>query len=243
MAHPTHQRRDTGLTLIELLVVVSIIVLLIAMLLPALGKAREPARQAVCASNARQQGAAIFAYTVDFGARFPNHHPSVPKSNVLFIGTRGYSNLPPVNSPHAANSVGADRRPVNPYINVPRSSDPNRDVDVARCPSNKGTPDVWNDPSVTTYYLFGNSYVYNYYAPTPSRPNTLSAVKVGGVKQPDFTVLTGGAALWNYWQGADRGHRWHDPNKPTANVVFVDGHTAYVPIGWGTTTEFYTFFP
>lgn len=52
-------------TLIELLVVISIIALLIAILLPALGAARRSARNIQCASNARQLTIAWMTFAVD----------------------------------------------------------------------------------------------------------------------------------------------------------------------------------
>ena len=59
-------RPDRAFTLIELLVVVAIIALLISILLPSLGKAREQARTTVCANGVRQWGMALQYYENDY---------------------------------------------------------------------------------------------------------------------------------------------------------------------------------
>ena len=62
-----------GFTLIELLVVIVIIGIIIALLTPALGRAREGARCAFCANNLRQFGIALYLYLDEHDNKFPDH--------------------------------------------------------------------------------------------------------------------------------------------------------------------------
>lgn len=63
--HPM-RRRARGFTLIELLVVIAIIAVLVAILLPALKKARDAAKMTACLANLRQLGVYGEMYRADW---------------------------------------------------------------------------------------------------------------------------------------------------------------------------------
>lgn len=68
----SHREGGKGFTLIELLVVVAIIAILVAMLLPALGVAKEKARRTQCVNNLRQLTVAMHLYADDNRQRLPS---------------------------------------------------------------------------------------------------------------------------------------------------------------------------
>ena len=81
--------RTIAFTLIELLVVISIIALLIALLLPALGRAKETARIALCASGEHQMAVAFHSYGADNGGYLPPGSGYIPYGSVPNIGVWG----------------------------------------------------------------------------------------------------------------------------------------------------------
>ena len=94
-----------GFTLIELLVVISIIALLVGILLPALGAAREASRNVKCLSGTRQLATAFNA----FSAEHADHLPGNKWSGNAFYASQPWKgawlgNVAP-GSPNAGNTI------------------------------------------------------------------------------------------------------------------------------------------
>jgi prepilin-type N-terminal cleavage/methylation domain-containing protein len=103
-----------GFTLIELLVVIAISALLVGLLLPSLGAAREAARVGACASNQRQLVAAVLLYAGDHDDRAAPGAADFRANLTRWHGSRestGGAFIPPGGSltPYLGGSDGVSR--------------------------------------------------------------------------------------------------------------------------------------
>src|SRR5689334_8707649 len=116
-------KASRAFTLIELLVVIAIIAILAAMVLPALGKAKEKAKATSCLSNLKQWGIASHMYA-------NAHNDSLPPEGSFFPGNSPQTHAWYVQLPLEMKAPA--------YFDMPWRT--NSDADVGRsvyiCPSN-----------------------------------------------------------------------------------------------------------
>ena len=121
------RRSSKAFTLIELLVVVAIIALLIAILLPALGKVRETAKRATCAANLKGQGSSFAIYAAQFGDQLPRDTTS-GGINWLWDEADFFSDqLLNVNPLNATSSDNMQKQSVRRLFYCPSNTDQNVD--------------------------------------------------------------------------------------------------------------------
>ncbi len=163
--------RVQGFTLIELLVVIAIIAILASILLPALSRAREAARRAMCQSNLKQFGVVFNMYASESRG---NAYPPKPPYSSVRPDTRS---SPLWSSPWAA-SIYPDYLTDMGVAQCPSDSggDPGWAHVLDRAPNDGGDFDSWkamaleaDDMVSFDYYLsgeLGRSYAYKGYLAT-----------------------------------------------------------------------------
>lgn len=118
--------KKSGFTLVELLVVVSIIALLSAFAVPAVLQALTAGKRTACASNMRQIGTAMLAYTNDHNGEFPGSSHSDPNASWIYSLASYLGNVDEVRicpaDPRAAErrAVKSTSYVLNEFICVPQ---------------------------------------------------------------------------------------------------------------------------
>lgn len=119
-------------TLVELLVVIAIITLLLALLIPVLGRARKLGQRAVCLSNLKQLTLAWTSYATEHdgklvdGGPFGKHYVSKPgqRGYLAVEGWAGDAFLPRNSQHRAVLLAHPDKGALWPWI---------KDIDIYRC--------------------------------------------------------------------------------------------------------------
>lgn len=203
-----------GFNLVELLVVIGIVAILLALLLPAVSRARQQAVVVRCAANLQQIGTAFYNYLNDSRLKtfWRADNPSLDGMDWYVYGGRETGNA------HTGQAGLFNRfqpRPLNPYVGGK--------IDLFRCPSDTEVA-WWTNLGVPHFEWVGNSYAFNAVGEpglgvAPDRG--LAGVRFTRVRDTSRQILFSETA---HVYGAF----WHARGK--TNVCLADGHVAFVDL-------------
>lgn len=225
--------RRKAFTLVELLVVIGIIALLIAILMPVLGRAREQANWVKCLSNMRQLGQAFMMYTNNNKGFFPRAGANGDPLDWIY-----WQDTPPGTNPN----LSIDRCPLAPYLGIPVNRE------LLKCPSDTGArrSGVIYEFSYSSNYLITRLPAgYNAYPGESSNPLRITEIvnssdKILLIDETSETVDDGCWAWMSqlglgqniisvrHMKRQEQRQLLTQPNAGLGNVCFADFHAEYI---------------
>ena len=219
--------RVRGFTLIELLVVISIVALLIALLLPAVKRARGRARIVQCSSQLRQLGMALRAYAGDYDDFLPvSGWGQGMWSAKLVLG--GYVGL-----------AGAQFNSVPQITSAPEG--------VFRCPD-EPSQDAWAEDPLYIHTHLGWGWLGSHYGINPfvtmdkeyagAAYHMFEIMRLSDIAKPSLTYLLVDASGFHPAHKTFSGVHLAIPRRHDADmvcIVYLDGHSE--PIHWDDIPE------
>ena len=209
-------RRIRAFTLMEMLVVLAVIALFAVIVMPALTRAHRSANRATCFNNIHQCGLAVSMYIEDYDNVFPTyrvdtHYAAQPESLLEWHDAfcRAAGG-----QPDQISWVSLTRPYASARSHALQSSTPNNGMDVYYCPED----DARN--AAATSYEF-------------------KMLLATGLPLSQIHSLAATTLLWEQWAFHGETVLSEYDRRAEMNMVFVDGHTAWVRLS-STTNALYS---